>query len=81
MVNERDANAAREQNTQLLTEMGAHAIAVDEVRRAGEKTFAVVAYVPEKPAKPMPKSLQVKRGKKTLRVPLKVQVSEKFALE
>ena len=81
MANERDANAAREQNTQLLTEMGAHAIAVDEVKRGGEKTFAVVAYVPKKPAQPVPKSLQAKRGRKTLQVPLKVQVAEKFGLE
>ena len=81
MANERDANAARDQNTQLLTEMGAHAIAVDEVKRDGVKTFGVIAYVPKKPMRTVPKSLAVKKGKKTLEVPLSVRVAEKFALE
>lgn len=81
MASEREANAAREHYSDFLRDLGAHAIAVDEVRRGGEKTFAVVAYFEEKPSESLPKSLEVKSGGKELEVPLAVKVVEKFRPE
>lgn len=81
MSSEREANLARERYSEFLRELGAHAIGVDEVRRGGEKTFAVVAYFEEKPAEPLPKTLEVKSGKRTFEVPLALKVEEKFRPE
>lgn len=81
MASEKEANAAREQHSDFLRQLGAHAIAVDEVRRGGEKTFAVVAYFDHDPAAPVPKQLEIKRGKSTVSVPLAVKKSERFRPE
>ncbi len=81
MANEKEANAAREQHSELLRQLGAHAIAVDEVKRGGEKTFAVVAYCEEKPTGPVPKQLAIKRGKRTVEVPLAFKKVERFRPE
>lgn len=81
MASEREANLARELRSEFLRELGAHAIGVDEVRRGGEKTFAVVAYFEEKPAEPLPKTLEVKSGNRTFEVPLVLKVEEKFRPE
>ncbi len=78
MATEHEANLAREQYSQFLTELGAHAIAVDEVKRGGDTTFGVIAYCESKPSRPVPKSLEVKKGKETLQVPLAIRVMEKF---
>ena len=81
MANEREANRAREQHSDLLRELGAHAIAVDEISRKGEKTFAVVAYFEKKPAAGFPAALEIKSGKRALEVPLVARVVEKFRPE
>jgi hypothetical protein len=80
MASEKDANLAREQHSDLLRSLGAHAIAVDQVKRKAGKTFAVVAYFASKP-RAVPKKLEVRRGKATLQVPLIARVQEKFQLE
>jgi hypothetical protein len=80
MATEKEANLAREKHSDALRNLGAHAIAVDQVQRKGEKTFAVVAFFDEKPEK-VPQKLTVKTGKKTLEVPLVARVSEKFKPE
>jgi len=80
MATEREANLAREQYSDELRKKGAHALAVDEVKRKGAETFAVIAYFEKKPAD-APATLEVKRGKKTLQVPLVVRVQEKFKPE
>lgn len=81
MASEKEANMAREQYSEFLRDLGAHAIAVDEIKRKGEKTFGVIAFVPEKPDKPIPDMLEVTSGKRTLKVPLAVRVEEKFKPE
>ncbi|HYV94026.1 MAG TPA: hypothetical protein VE978_19775 [Chitinophagales bacterium] len=80
MVSEKDANLAREQHSEKLQKQGAHAIAVDEINHKGEKTFGVIAFA-EKQLQNMPEYLTIKKGKKTLNVPLKVQIAEKFKAE
>lgn len=81
MTSEREANLARERYSEFLRGLGAHAIGVDEVRRGGEKTFAVIAYFEEKPAEPPPKTLEIKSGRSTVEVPLVLKVEEKFRPE
>jgi hypothetical protein len=80
MPNERDANLAREQHSDFLRRLGAHAIAVDEVPRKGGKDFGVIAFFEKKPAG-APSTLQVKRGKTTVEIPLVTRVQEKFKPE
>lgn len=80
MASEREANLAREQHSDLLRSLGAHAIAVDEVRRKGEKTFAVIAFFEKKPDG-VPSTLEVKSGKRSTEVPLVARVMEKFRPE
>lgn len=80
MTTEREANLARGQHADFLRQLGAHAIAVDEVQRKGDKGFAVIAYFEERPAG-VPRTLEVKSGKKTLEVPLVARVQEKFKPE
>jgi len=80
MATEREANLAREQYSDFLRELGAHAIAVDEVKQKGEETFAVIASFEKKPEK-APKTLEVRRGRRTVNVPLVVRAAEKYQLE
>ena len=80
MATEMQANLAREQHSNSLQGMGAHALAVDEIQRKGEKTFAVIAFFEHKPDK-IPQTLSVKTRKRTLEVPLVARVSERFKLE
>ena len=80
MANEKEANLAREQHSDFLRDLGAHGIAVDEVERKGEKSFAVVAFFEQQPDS-VPETLAVKSGAKTLTVPLVARVTEKFKPE
>jgi len=80
MSTEKQANLARERHSNSLQGMGAHALAVDEIQRKGQKTFAVIAFFEHKPEK-IPQTLRVKTGKRTLEVPLVARVSERFKLE
>lgn len=77
MANEEEANLAREQHADFLRELGAHGITVDEIKRKGEKSFAVIALFDSKPAD-FPDMLEVQSGKKTLEIPLVARVIEKF---
>lgn len=80
MASEREANLARDRYSDFLRGLGAHAIAVDEVKRGGEKTFAVIAFFEHKPSG-APRTLEVRSGKRTTAVPLVVRVSEKYRPE
>lgn len=80
MAKEREANLARDQYSEDLRKMGAHAIAVDKVKRKGADTFAVVAFFEKNPAE-APETLDVKQGKRLLHVPLVVRVQETFKPE
>jgi hypothetical protein len=70
MVSEKEANAARAQHSDFLRKLGAHSIAIREIKGKGGKGFAVVAFFAKKPAKAVPQTLKVRFGKKTLDVPL-----------
>ncbi len=80
MATEHEADLAREQHSDTLRELGAHAIEVNEVRTKGEPTFAVIAHFERKPER-VPNVLTIKRGKKTMEVPLIARVSPKFRPE
>ncbi len=80
MANENEANQAREQHSEFLRDLGAHGITIDEVKRKGEKSFAVVALFEQKP-EDFPDTLTVRSGEKTLQVPLIVRLIEKFKPE
>jgi len=80
MANEEEANLAREQHGDFLRDLGAHGITIDEVEHSGKQTFAVVAMFDRTP-KEIPNTLQVRRGKKTMDVPLVARIIEKFRPE
>lgn len=80
MATEREANLAREQHSDSLRDMGAHAMIVDEVKRGGESTYAVVALFEKKPAN-APKVLEVVKGNSKVKVPLVVRAAKKFELD
>jgi hypothetical protein len=80
MSSEREANLAREEHADYLRRLGAHAIAVDEVKQDGDNNFGVIAFFEEKPDD-VPHTLEVKHGRKTLKVPLVARVQEKFKPE
>lgn len=80
MASEKEADLAREQHSDFLRNLGAHGITVNEIKRKGEKSFAVVALFEEKPDD-VPDMLKVLSGKKTLEVPLVARVTEKFKPE
>lgn len=74
MASEKEANLAREQHSDLLRKLGAHSIGVDEIKRKGEKGFAVIAFFEHQPSKKVPETLEVKGGAQTLAVPLVVEI-------
>jgi hypothetical protein len=80
MATEKEAELAREQHAEKLRKLGAHAIAVDEIKRRGGSTFVVVATFATKPGS-VPKTLSVASGRKTVEVPLVVQRGPKFRPE
>lgn len=80
MATEREANLAREQYSDALRQLGAHALAVDTVKQKGEETFAVIGSFEKKPVK-APQTLELKSGRRTVKVPLVVRVEPKYQLE
>ncbi len=58
----------------MLRKLGAHSIAVNEIKRRGEKGFAVIAIFERKPSKKIPENLEVKNGQQMLAVPLVVEI-------
>ena len=71
MASEKEANLARAEHSDFLRKLGAHSISVDESRSKG---FFVIAFFERKPAKEIPQTLSVKSGKRTLNVPLVVEL-------
>ena len=74
MASEKEANLARAQHSDYLRELGAHSIGVDESKHPAEPGFAVIAYFDKKPTKTVPPTLTVKSGRRTLDVPLEVEI-------
>lgn len=81
MATEKDANKAREKHSDFLRSLGAHAILVDEIKRGGEKTFGVIAFVEEKPSEPPPSELEIESGGAKKKIPLAVRVTPMATLE
>jgi hypothetical protein len=80
MATERHAQLARERHSVYLRALGAHAIAVDQVRQKGRRTYGVVALF-DKPPRAMPTTLRIKTGRKTVVVPLIARKAQRFKLE
>ncbi|MFL5614822.1 MAG: hypothetical protein ACJ796_14260 [Gemmatimonadaceae bacterium] len=80
MASEKEAHLAREEHSEYLRSLGAHAIAVDQVDDKGRDGFGVIAMFEKKPSA-VPKSLDVTVGKKRVSVPLKIQKAERFRAE
>ena len=80
MANEKEANLAREQHADFLRDLGAHGITIDEMKQRGEQTFAVVALFDHAPEQ-IPDTLEIKRGKKVMTVPLVARFAKKFKAE
>jgi hypothetical protein len=81
MASEREAESARAEHSEFLRRKGAHAVAVEEVRRGGEKTYCVVAFFEREPGADVPDALKIGRGKKETEVPLVARVAERFKPE
>jgi len=80
MATEEQANKARDKHSDLLRNLGAHSIGVDEINHKGKKTFAVVAYMEQKPDN-FPSELEIANGKDNFNVPLIAKISETFKPE
>ncbi|HWT01007.1 MAG TPA: hypothetical protein VN256_12235 [Pyrinomonadaceae bacterium] len=74
MASEKEANRARDEHSDFLRRLGAHSIAVYEIKQGREKNFAVVAYFSREPAVPIPETLEVASGRRKLSVPLVAQI-------
>ena len=74
MASEKEANLARTQHSDFLRALGAHSIGVNELKGKGESGFAVTAFFSKQPTKLVPQTLEVKSGKRTIDVPLLVQI-------
>jgi hypothetical protein len=81
MATLKEAERARKKAGDMLHQMGAHAILVDEVDDDGGKSFAVIALFEKKPETPAPPSVEVSKGKKTVQVPLRFEESPMIELE
>ncbi len=77
----READLVRRRHAEMLRRLGAHAIEVGEVKRRGVKTFAVIVYSRKKPAKALPRVLEVKSGNKVVKIPLVARIAEPFRPE
>jgi len=80
MATERHAHLARERHSAYLRSLGAHAIAVDRVRRRGQQTYGVIALFDKRP-RAVPETLPIKAGGKTVAVPLVARKAPRFKLE
>ena len=80
MATEKQANKARDEHAQMLKDMGAHAITIGEIDSDGKNSFAVIAMLDKEVAE-LPKSLEIKVGKKAYSVPLVGKVTSKFKLD
>ncbi len=81
MATEAEAHAAREQHSDYLKDSGAHAIAVDKIKRGSEDTFGVIAFYEKEPDGPLPDSLEIEQGGNKKSVPLATVVTPRATLE
>ncbi len=81
MATEAEAHQAREKHSDYLKDSGAHAIAVDKIKRGGEDTFGVIAFCEKEPDSPLPDSLEIEQDGKSQSVPLATIVTPRATLE
>ena len=80
MATEAEAHRAREQHSDYLKGLGAHAMAVDQIKRGGENTFGVIAFF-EKEPHGLPDSLEIEQDGKKKSVPLATLITSRARLE
>jgi len=80
MATLKEANKAREEHSNYLQELGAHAILVDKMEDKGEETFGVIAYCEALPDE-APETLEIEYKGKRKEIPLKVEISPMAELE
>lgn len=76
----KEANKAREEHSNYLQELGAHAIVVEKVEDKGGETFGITAYCESLPEEP-PKTLEIEYKGERKEIPLKVEISQMAELE
>jgi hypothetical protein len=81
MATEKEANKARDEHSDFLRGLGAHAILVDKVKRGKEDTFGVIAFCEQPPSGPVPKELEIESGGEKKKVPFAVRVTPMATLE
>ena len=80
MATEAEAHQAREQHSDYLKDSGAHAIAVDKIKRGGQDAFGVIAFF-EKEPHGLPDSLEIEQDGKKKRVTLATMITPRATLE
>jgi len=60
---------------------GAHAIAVDKIKRDGEDTFGVIALYEKEPDDPLPASLEIEQDGNKKGVPLAAMITPRATPE
>jgi hypothetical protein len=81
MATEAQAHQAREQHSDFLKDSGAHAIAVDKIKRDGKNTFGVIAYFEKTPSEPVPDTLEIDDDGTMKTVPLETAITPRATLE
>ena len=81
MATEKEANKAREEHSDYLRKLGAHAILVDKVKRGKQDTFGVIAFCEEEPSGEVPNELEIESGGEKKKVPFAVRVTPMATLE
>jgi hypothetical protein len=76
-----EAHEAREQHSDYLQQVGAHAIGVDEIDREGSQSFGVIAYFESEPSETIPDTLQIDHQGTTKCVPLMTVITSRASLE
>lgn len=76
-----EAHEAREQHSDYLQQVGAHAIGVDTIDREGAQTFAVIAYFESEPNSSIPDTLEIDHEGTRKRVPLTTVITSRASLE
>ena len=90
MATLKEAERAREQSSEYLRGLGAHAVSVEEEPPAAKESsapgrrrraYAVVAWFEDDPPAALPAGLEVPAGSKTRVVPLRARRAERFRAE
>jgi hypothetical protein len=76
MASEKQAQLAARKLGRMLKKRQAFAVDVRKLRRASG--FGVVAFFEKKPRPPLPPSTTITVGERTIRVPVRVVVTEPF---